>query len=175
MLICQQWTTPISFLCVSKLRNKEHFLHVNSTISLTNTTESMRHAWRDMKNASGHARALEAVSSHTKKHGRRNKKSQNCKYCIKTLCVHVYACVCNKTACTQILPSKNTGYQMLSSVRKEPYSLWRSQGLLLCLDWINPVLLLSFYLEGVWLSHPWICNALVRVSCLIQGLALTFQ
>lgn len=41
-------------------------------------TENMRHAYRGTVNASGHARALEAASLLTKKHGRRNKKSLNC-------------------------------------------------------------------------------------------------
>lgn len=41
-------------------------------------TESTRPAYRDIMNAFGHARALEAASSLTKRHGRRNKKSPNC-------------------------------------------------------------------------------------------------
>lgn len=40
--------------------------------------ESMRHDYRGIKSASGRVRALEATNSHTKKHGRRNKKSQPC-------------------------------------------------------------------------------------------------
>lgn len=40
--------------------------------------ESMRHAYRGIKSGYGRVRALEAASSHTKKLGKRNKKSQPC-------------------------------------------------------------------------------------------------
>lgn len=49
---------------------------------------------------------------------------------------------------------------MVSTKKGTIQPQWRSQGLLLCYDWINLVLLLSVYLEGEWLSHPWICKGL---------------
>lgn len=65
-------------------------LHVAIVVSLTElSTENMRHACRGTVSASGRVRALEAASSHTKKHGRRNKKSPSCEYDYIKLCVCV--------------------------------------------------------------------------------------
>lgn len=72
-LVCQQ-STMYFLLVISKCK---------TCLLLTNfldkmSKESTRLACRGMTSASGHARALEAASSRTKKHGRRNKKSPNC-------------------------------------------------------------------------------------------------
>lgn len=56
---------------------KVHYCHLD----LEMCAESMRHAHRGITSASGPARALEAANSHTKRHGRRNKKSPPCEYC----------------------------------------------------------------------------------------------
>lgn len=58
-----------------------HLLYVNVRYLFLDSemfAESMRHAYSGIKSGYGHVRALEAASSHTKKHGRRNKKSQPC-------------------------------------------------------------------------------------------------
>lgn len=63
-------------LCVNKTLNRKTFGWCNFLDRMY--TESTRPAYRDIMNAFGHARALEAASSLTKRHGRRNKKSPNC-------------------------------------------------------------------------------------------------
>lgn len=64
-------------LCVNKILNRKTFGWCNFLDWLL-YTESTRPAYRGIMNAFGHARALEAASSLTKRHGRRNKKSPNC-------------------------------------------------------------------------------------------------
>lgn len=61
---------------------------------------------------------------------------------VYTLCWRFYVCT-SRLPCPKIQTSR------CSVISGKSHSRWRSQGLLLCFDWINPVLLLLFYLEGV--------------------------
>lgn len=140
------------------------------------STENTRRACWGMGSASGLARALEAANSHTKKHGRRNKKSPNCKYCIWSLCscswihptsemymhMHMSYILAYAYIIQRLWGFCLDWYVWVYQLMHKPSSIhgraipwkWRSQGMLRSCDWINPGLLLSFYLEGVWLSHP---------------------